>query len=455
VKSEKNAVSLASPFPLDERIGGVGDLLAWFNACCAPESRHWVGIEVERLGVDSGNGEAVTYSGERGIESALEVLASSYGWSPKREDGHIIQLKKGACYINLEPGGQLEVSGSPEGDLHAVKAEQDRVSSLMGGLGGQRGVSWIGCGMHPYSDLYGIEWVPKGRYRIMSRYFKDTGSLGHRMMKQTASVQASFNYFSEEDALNKMKLALVLSPVATAMFANSPISNGAVNGFLSSRAWVWSDTDPARCGMIEGVLAGDGGFRDYIEYALSVPMLFVVREGRWVKIDSIPFRDFMNKGAGGHHATYADWELHLTTLFPDVRMKHIVEVRSADAQRPEIMMSVPAFWKGILYDRDALEDAWERVGDIGMRDLCRLVEEVPKMALGADLNGERILGMAKEMIELSRDGLIRQGKGEEVYLEPLEEMVVEREITPAEDVIERWEKGWREDPAGFIEFHSY
>jgi glutamate--cysteine ligase len=455
LKSREALKDTETAFPLEERIEGFEELVHWFHHFCVPEEECKVGIEVERLGVRGGTGEAVPYSGRQGLEMVLNEFEQSLGWEAVREGDHIIRLCNHGCQINLEPGGQFEVSGSPFDDLHAVLDEQRSVTRAMRNLSNGEDIAWIGIGMQPFSELDEIEWVPKGRYRILAKYLGGTGTLGHLMMKQTASIQVSFNYQSEEDALFKMRLATALSPISTAIFANSPISDGALNGYLSKRAHIWAHTDPSRCGLVTQILEDDSGFADYVEYALSAPMLFIVREGKWIKMDPIPFSRYMEMGGGDYQATYGDWDLHLTTLFPEVRMKRIVEVRCADNQRPEMMMTIPAFWKGLLYDPQTSEDAWGLVAKIPREGLERLMAEVPVKGLDAFTGERSVRELAGDLLRLSRNGLIRQGKGEEELLEPIEEYILERGITPAEDVIQRWEAGWKEDPNGLIKFHRF
>lgn len=455
LKSREALRDTETAFPVEERIGGFEELVHWFHNFCVPEEEWKVGIEVERLGVRRDSGKAVPYSGRQGLELVLNEFEESLGWEAVREGDHIIRLCNHGCQINLEPGGQFEVSGSPFEDLHAVRDEQRSVTRAMGNLVNGGDIAWIGIGMQPFSSLDEIEWVPKGRYGILSKYLASAGTLGHLMMKQTASIQVSFNYRSEEDALFKLRLATALSPLSTAIFANSAVSNGTLNGYLSKRAHIWNHTDPSRCGLVKGILHADSGFADYVDYALSVPMLFIVREGKWIKMDPVPFSRYMERGGGGYRATYGDWDLHLTTLFPEVRMKRIVEVRCADNQRPEMMMTVPAFWKGLLYDHQSAEEAWGLVEKIPLEGLELLMEEVPVKALNAFVGGKSVRDLAGELIRLSREGLVRQGKGEEDLLEPIEEYVLDRGITPAEDVIQRWESGWKHDPIGLIEFHRF
>ncbi len=455
LRSKEAIQAMETPFPLDDPIGNVEELVELFHCYCVSEDDLQVGIEVERLGVYRESGKALRYTGNRGLAKILGSIEESKGWSAVWEDGHIIRLCNGRYQVNLEPGGQFEVSGSPARDLHKVWNEQVEITRTMKELSNSMDIVWIGLGMQPFTPLDEIEWAPKGRYEILSKYLENTGTLGHLMMKQTASVQVSLDFISEEDALFKMRMATVLSPITTAMFANSPICEGGLNGYLTKRAHIWSHTDPSRCGLVMDILKDDSGFSDYIDYALSVPMLFIVRDDEWIRMDPVPFREYLEHGRGGYRATFGDWDLHLTTLFPEVRMKHIVEIRCADSQRPELLMTVPAFWKGLLYDRQSSADAWDLVSGLSRDELIRLMEEVPVKALDAKVDGRSVRDLAGELIRLSREGLTRQGEYEEDLLEPIEELVFERGITPAEDVIQRWESGWKDNPRGLIEFHEF
>jgi glutamate--cysteine ligase len=455
VKTDPEGKKALKPFPLHEPIECVEDLTQWFHQFFVPEDQQLVGVEVEKLGVVKGDWKAIPYSGDSGLETILRRFEEIHGWEASREGDHIIKLSGNGCFINLEPGGQFEISGSPVRDLHAVWNEQVEVTRVLNDLSSENGFVWLGYGIQPFSTLEEIEWTPKGRYGILSEYLRNTGKLAHKMMKQTASIQVSFNYVSEEDALGMMRLALILSPIATAMFANSPVSEGKLNGYRSKRSHIWAHTDPSRSGLVREVLKEDSRFSDYVDYALSVPLLFIVRDGKWVKMEHVPFREYLERGQGDFHATFCDWDLHLTTLFPEVRLKNVVEVRCADGQRPSMIMTVPAFWKGLLYDRHSCRTACDVVKDITLEDLDRLMAEVPAKALGATLGNGKLLDRARDLIELSREGLIRQGEGEESFLDPLVEFIIERGITPAEEVIRGWETGWNKDPEKFIALHSF
>ncbi len=273
----------------------------------------------------------------------------------------MIALEGRKATITLEPGGQLELSGEACESIHCAEEELAQHVNEIVEVADELGLAFLGLGMQPLSPLEDIEWVPKVRYGIMAPYMSKVGKLGHRMMKQTATVQANIDFESERDAMTKVRLAMGLSPILTAAFANSPISDGKLNGYLSYRQHVWTDTDRDRCGLLPFAFSRDAGFEDYADWALDVPMYFIRREGKLVELTGLPFREFLKHGAAGHHATMADWQLHLTTLFPETRLKTYIEIRSVDSQPPERMLALPALVKGVFYDDDCMLGAWDLV----------------------------------------------------------------------------------------------
>ncbi len=390
-----------------------------------PESDLKVGVEWEKIGIYADSGEAICYSGDRGVEAILTSLATRYSWKPLFSHGRIIALRKNDTSITLEPGGQIELSGWKAAaiaenarELYSHLAEIREVSEPLG-------IAWLGIGAQPFSVAEDIEWVPKQRYAIMRESLKGRGPLTFSMMKETASVQISVDYTSESDASEKLRLALGLSPFLTAMFANSPLHKGRDSGFRSRRAAIWTGTDPARTGVIWKALREDFSFNDYIEYALGVPMLFVVRDEEWLAVRGLTFAEFMKNGYEGLQATLADWELHLTSIFTESRLKKYVEIRSIDCQTTALGLAAVAFLKGIFYDAAARRKALGFISSFDEEDLRGLATEAPKRALEARCKKGDMLDFARELLRLSEAGLGRLGEGD--YLTPLKALLADGE----------------------------
>jgi glutamate--cysteine ligase len=435
-------------------------LIEYFSAAAKPRSEWRIGTEYEKVAVRVSDGSAVPFSGRDGIEALLIQLAERYGWEPVEEEGRTIALRGEKASITLEPGGQLELSGEKCDSIHCARAEFARHIDEIVTVGSELGIAFLGLGMQPVSRLEEIEWVPKRRYRIMAPHMLRVGTLGQRMMKQTATVQANMDYGDEADAMLKMRTGMGLAPLVNAMFANSPLSDGDRNGFLSFRGHIWTDTDSARSGLLRFVFRDGAGFDDYVEYALDVPMYFIVRDGQWYDMTAHTFRDFWQNGHQGHRATMADWNNHLTTLFPETRLKGYIELRSADSQSPELMLAVPALVKGIFYEQDCLLAAWDLVKRWSWEERVELYHAVHRVALRASVRRVALSDLARELIEIATAGLERQrvldarGEDESLYLERLEEQV-KRGMCPADIIVEKWRGEWRQEIARLIEGSSY
>lgn len=435
-------------------------LIEYFAGGSKPRSEWRVGTEYEKVCVDRKTGRAARYFGPRGIEAVLRRMAERFGWTPRLEGEHVIALDGRKATITLEPGGQLELSGEACESIHCAHEELAEHVNEIVTIGDELGLAFLGLGIQPLSPLEDIEWVPKPRYRIMAPYMTRVGTLGHRMMKQTATVQANIDFDSERDAMEKMRLAMGLSPILSAAFANSPICDGRRNGYMSFRQHVWTDTDRDRCGLLPFVFARDTGFEDYADWALDVPMYFIRRRGRFVDLSGLPFREFLRHGASGHHATMADWQLHLTTLFPEVRLKTYIEIRSVDSQPPERMLALPALVKGVFYDDDCLLGAWDLVKAWSWSERQEIYDRSHREALEARIRGIRLLDLARELASIARVGLERQnvkngrGQNEAVYLDGLDRQLALGR-SPAEEIGERWETEWEESIARLIEFTAY
>jgi glutamate--cysteine ligase len=318
-------------------------------------------------------------------------------------------------------------------------------------VGNELGITFLGLGMQPVSRLEEIEWVPKQRYRIMGPYMTRVGSLGQRMMKQTATVQANIDYADEADAMMKMRVGMGIAPLVNAMFANSSVAEGDLNGYMSFRGHIWTDTDAARCGLLPFVFRSDASFADYVEWALDVPLYFILRRGRYVpEVTGIPFRRFLAEGAAGERATLDDWNLHLTTLFPEVRLKGYIELRSADSQPPERMLALPALVKGVFYTADCLQAAWDLVKGWSFEERLALWRDVHREALLTRFRGIKVLDLACELYAVAEEGLRRQGaldrsgRDERVYLERMGEQL-DMGRSPARVIAEKWKSEWEPD----------
>lgn len=435
-------------------------LLEHFERGAKPRSAWHIGTEHEKVAVDRRTGRAVPFSGGRGVEAVLRQLAERFGWEPHEERGRVIALSRPGGDITLEPGGQLELSGRQCATLHEAAAELDEHVREITAVGDGLDIAFLGLGIQPISTVEEIEWVPKARYGIMGPYMLRVGRLGQRMMKQTATVQVNLDYESEADAMRKMRVAMGLGPVINAIFASSPISDGRPNGFLSYRGHIWTDTDPARCGMLPFLFEPRASFAAYVEWALDAPMYFVKRGGDYRDMTGIPFRRFWRDGAAGLRATVGDFALHLSTLFPDVRLKTYIELRTTDGQPPEAALALPAIAKGVLYDDDCLFAAWDLVKDWSWEERLRLRDDVHRAALRAPLRRYQVQDVARELVAIAEEGLRRQacrdqrGQDERVYLEPARD-VVQRGKTLAENLLERWEGEWDHDAARLVAHTAY
>lgn len=425
-------------------------LVGYFEDACKPRAQWRIGTEYEKVAVRRRDGRALSFTG--GIETVLRRLADRFGWEPIEESGRVVALGGARSAITLEPGGQLELSGEVCDSTFCARAEFETHVREILTVTEDMDVAFLGLGMQPISRPDEIEFVPKRRYAIMAPYMRRVGTLGHRMMAQTATVQVNIDYGDEADAMRKLRVGTGISPILTAMFANSPMSDGALNGFASYRAHIWTDTDNDRCGMLPFVFVERAGFADYVEYALDVPMYFIVRNGASIEMTTYTFRRFWKEGYGAERATLDDWNVHLTTLFPEFRMKRYIEVRSCDSQPPETMLAVPALVKGIFYDRDCLDAAWDLVKKLSWSERLELYYAVPRDALRARCRNAAVRDLALELLDIARVGLQRQaeavqhpgGEDEASFLEPLRSWI-ERGQCPADRFLERWLGEWRQD----------
>jgi glutamate--cysteine ligase len=416
----------------------VDDLIAYFRAGAKPRAQFRIGIEQEKLGTRL-DGAPVGYQGPDGIEEVLARLERR-GFTATRDRGRVVGLERAGERVTIEPGGQLEFSGLARDTAAACRdalvAHVQEVVEVARPLG----IRFICVGARPFGKLDDIDWLPKARYDVMREYFPRYGTsarLAHHMMKMTATVQANFDYESESDAADKIRTAYGVSSIITAMYAASPFAEGRPTGDKSIRAAIWLETDEARCGLLPFVFEPTFCFRDYVEWALDVPMFFVVRNGAYRPVGAMPFRRFMAEGFEGEGATIRDWELHLSTVFPEVRLKRYIELRGADAGPMPMAAALGALWRGLLDDHDARTAAWDLVAKHSFAERQALRREVPRAALNASLGGRPLRELALELLRISDAGLARLSGGEDdrPLLAPLWAYATAGR-TPADDLLD-------------------
>jgi glutamate--cysteine ligase len=425
------------------------ELAAHLEAGCKPPAAWRIGTEHEKFGFRLSDLRRPPYEGPDGIGALLAGL-QRFGWQPVQEKGKTIALDLNGASVTLEPGGQFELSGAPLETLHQTCDEVHTHLAQVKTVAGELGLGFLGLGFDPKWSRAEIPMMPKGRYDIMRRYMPTKGKLGLDMMLRSCTVQVNLDFGSEADMVRKMRVSLALQPVATAMFANSPLTEGKPNGFLSFRSHVWTDTDPDRCGMLPFVFDHGFGFEAYTEFALDVPMYFVYRDGAYIDASGQSFRAFLDgklPALPGERPTMKDWEDHLTTLFPEVRMKRFLEMRGADGGPWGRLCALPALWVGLLYDSQALDEAAELVADWTAEEREALRREVPRRAMATPFRGGSVGDLAERVLAIARGGLERRGRAgsnaadETEYLEPLDEIVARRR-SPAEDILEFYHGRW-------------
>jgi glutamate--cysteine ligase len=442
---------------LDGRPLTVEDLAAHMAAGCKPESEFRVGSEHEKFVFRQGTHEPVEYQtdsfGRGGIRALLEGL-EPFGWSGVYEDnvhGHIlIGLQRGGENISLEPGGQFELSGAPLEDVHDVCAETTKHLAEAKSVGDELGLGFLAVGYAPTWTRGEVPVMPKGRYDIMRAYMPKVGKLGLDMMLRTSTVQANLDFSSEADMALKFRVSLALQPIATALFANSPFVDGKPSGLLSSRAHVWTDTDPNRTGMLGFVFEDGFGFESYARWALDVPMYFVKRDGRYIDATGQSFRAFIKgelPARPGERATLKDWGEHLATIFPEVRLKTYLEMRGADTGPQPRLCALAALWIGIFYDHAALAAAWDLCKAWTVEDHDRVRADVARLGLKAKVGGRTVQDVARDMLAISSEGLKRRNRlngsmsDERGYLSELEQ-IADTGLTPAERLLELYHGPW-------------
>ncbi len=418
-----------------------------------PEPAWRIGTEHEKLVYCRRSFKAPSYDEPGGIRDILLGLAE-FGWEPVEEGGKIIAMRGADGTVSLEPAGQLELSGAPLENLHETCAETGRHLDQVKQVGERFGVGFLGLGMWPDKTRAELPIMPKGRYAIMMRHMPRVGNLGLDMMLRTCTIQVNLDYSSEADMVQKFRTGLALQPLATALFANSPFTEGRPNGYLSYRSHIWSDTDPQRTGMLPFVFEDGFGYERWVDYMLDVPMYFVFRDGRYIDAAGHSFRDFLNGELAvlpGEKPRQSDWWDHLSTAFPEVRLKSFLEMRGADGGPWSRICALPAFWVGLLYDQSALDAAWDLVRNWTVEEREELRNAVPKLALDAPTpGGGNLHDLAKEVLAIARSGLAARarlnssGDNETGFLETLDEIVASGRV-PAQVLLDRFHGEWGGD----------
>jgi glutamate--cysteine ligase len=450
----------APPKSRGEPITSKRQLVEYLEKGNKPVEQWRIGTEHEKFAFDRKTLRRLPYEGASGIGALLRGM-QRFGWQPVEENGNVIALTMGACNISLEPGGQFELSGAPVETIHKTCDEVQTHLKQVKEVGNELGIGMLGMGFDPKWARSDISWMPKGRYKIMGAYMPKRGKLGLDMMLRTCTVQVNLDFASEADMVKKMRVSLALQPLATALFADSPFIEGKANGFQSYRSHIWTDTDPDRSGMLPFVFEPGMGFERYVDYLLDVPMYFIYRDGRYVDVSGQSFRGFLEgrlPGAPGELPGMGDWTDHMTTAFPEVRLKRYIEMRGADGGPWDRLCALPAIWVGLLYDSVALDAAWEIVKDWTVAEMADLRRQVPRLALKAQFRGRPLQELARQVVQLARDGLSRRRKldrmgGDESHFLNTLDRIADSGITPAEEKLGLFNGRWNlsVDPV-FAEF---
>src|SRR4051795_10848835 len=445
--------------PIESR----ADLLSVFEGGEKARDEWRIGTEHEKFVYRVADHRAPSYDEPGGIRDLLQGL-TEFGWKPVIENGNVIALSGSDGTISLEPAGQFELSGAALQNLHQTCAEAARHLEQCKTVGDRLGLGFLGLGMWPDKTREELPVMPKGRYAIMLRYMPTVGNLGLDMMLRTCTIQVNLDYRSEADMVKKFRVGLALQPVATALFANSPFTEGKPNGFKSFRSHIWEDTDPDRTGMLPFVFEDGFGYERYCDYALDVPMYFVYRDGRYIDVAGRSFRDFLDGRLAelpGEKPRLSDWVDHLSTAFPEVRLKSFLEMRGADGGRWGRICALPALWVGLLYDDQALDAAWDRVKHWSIGEREQLRHQRPKLALEAVTpDGQSMREFAEQVLDIAAGGLTRRAKlnsagdNEGGFLDPLRE-VVAAGMTPADRLLHKYEHEWGGDVSRIYEEFSF
>ncbi|MBX7146881.1 MAG: glutamate--cysteine ligase [Alphaproteobacteria bacterium] len=452
----------APPSNRGEPITHKDQLINYFIKACCPKDQWKIGTEHEKFLFNKKDLKPVPYEGDKGIKRILSDL-SHLGWDPIYEEGNIIALSRNQASISLEPGGQFELSGAPLHNIHQTYHEIKNHLIETYKICTSINVGMLGMGFLPKWQRQDITWMPKKRYQIMKDYMPTRGHLGHDMMLRTSTVQANLDFSSEKDMIQKMRLGFALQSLVTALFADSPFVEGKNSEYQSYRARVWLDTDPDRCGLLPFVFDQDMSFERYVDYALNVPMYFVYYDNRYINVAGQSFKDFMKgnlPALPGVVPTLSDWSNHLTTLFPDVRLKNIIEMRGADSGSLDMLCALPALWVGLLYDQNTLDEAWDLVRDWTYKEREELRRTVPKYGLKTVFRGQPLNHLAKKIVDLAAQGLSRrsiyndQHQDESYFLDILKKRI-DQDCSPAEEKVKLFNGRWSQNLHKLYEEYSF
>ncbi len=447
----------------DPPIENRADLISVFAKGEKPAERWRIGTEHEKFVYRTADHRAPSYNEPGGIRDLLMAM-TRYGWEPIMEGDNVIALGGADGNVSLEPAGQLELSGAPLENLHQTCAETGRHLKQVKEIGAELGLGFLGLGMWPDKTREELPIMPKGRYDIMLRHMPRVGSMGLDMMLRTCTIQTNLDYSSEADMVKKFRVSLALQPLGTALFANSPFKEGKPNGYLSYRSHIWTDTDPARTGMLPFVFEDGFGYERYVDYMLNVPMYFVYRNGKYIDASGKNFRDFLDGNLDVYPSqkpTIGDWNDHLSTAFPEVRLKSFLEMRGSDGGPWNRICALPAFWVGLLYDGSALDAAWDLVKDWTIEDHQKLRDAVPREGLRAPLpDGRSLNDLAKQVLDIATAGLSARaqvnsmGDNETGFLNPLRRMV-DSGKTSADELLEKYHGPWGGDLTKVYDEYSF
>ncbi|MBT4695588.1 MAG: glutamate--cysteine ligase [Alphaproteobacteria bacterium] len=425
-----------------------------------------IGTEHEKFVFHIDTLKPVPFLGESGIENLLLAL-KKYGWESILEDGNTIGLSRdkslGGGTITLEPAGQLELSGAPLTNIHETFNELDEHRSQISKEGSNLGLGFLGAGLTPDWSFDEMPIMPKSRYQIMKNYMPKKGNLGLDMMFRSTTIQVNLDYSSESDMIKKFKVSLALQPIATALFANSPFLDGNLTGYNSFRSHIWTDTDPDRTGMLPFVFDGEMSYEKYVDYALKVPMYFIYRDGNYLDVSGSSFEDFLNGDLDelpNEKPNIIDWENHLTTIFPEVRLKSFLEMRGADGGSFESVCALSSFWVGLLYDSESLDSSFDLIKDFNIKQLQELRIEVAKNGLHSIIGGIEIQEIAKKVLMLSREGLRNRnilnenGDSEEIFLDPLQKILSSGKSS-SDDLIQKFSNNWNKNLVNMYKEYTF
>ena len=425
-----------------------------------------IGTEHEKFVFHIDTLKPVPFLGESGIENLLLAL-KKYGWESILEDGNTIGLSRdkslGGGTITLEPAGQLELSGAPLTNIHETFNELDEHRSQISKEGSNLGLGFLGAGLTPDWSFDEMPIMPKSRYQIMKNYMPKKGNLGLDMMFRSTTIQVNLDYSSESDMIKKFKVSLALQPIATALFANSPFLDGNLTGYNSFRSHIWTDTDPDRTGMLPFVFDGEMSYEKYVDYALKVQMYFIYRDGNYLDVSGSSFEDFLNGDLDelpNEKPNIIDWENHLTTIFPEVRLKSFLEMRGADGGSFESVCALSSFWVGLLYDSESLDSSFNLIKDFNIKQLQELRIEVAKNGLHSIIEGIEIQEIAKKVLKLSREGLRNRnilnenGDSEEIFLDPLQKILSSGKSS-SDDLIKKFSNNWNKNLVNMYKEYTF